>query len=260
MSVERAARIAARLADDWWARTPYQTLTGDDAPADMPEAYAIQAALQPLLAERRGPIAGRKIALSSKAMQQMVGIDQPVAGAFFRDDIHQSPAQVEVSGFRHMGLECEMAFQMARDVAPGTAHSAETVQDLIDEIRPAFELIEDKDADYAAIDALTLIADNAWCGGVVLGTPLEDWRGGDLNTLVAVLHQEGEPPEATEAGASDPLGSLAWVLNHFGGRGERVQAGEWVISGSVLRTRFPVAGDLFRFEIGGQAVVEMSVR
>ena len=225
----------------------------------MAGAYAIQAALQPLLAERRGPIAGRKIALSSQAMQQMVGIDQPVAGAFFRDDIHPSPAEVDLSGFRHMGLECEMAFRLVRDIAPGTNHTAETVTDVIDEIRPAFELIEDKDADYAAIDALTLIADNAWCGGVVLGAPLENWRDRDLNTLDAVLYQDGEPPETTATGASDPLGSLAWVLNHFGARGATVGAGEWVISGSVLRTRFPASGDHFRFEIAGQASVELSI-
>ena len=258
--MSRIGDLAERLARDWWARAPYQTLSGDDAPADMAEAYAIQAALQPLLAARRGPIAGRKIALSSKAMQQMVGIDQPVAGAFFRDDIHHSPARVDLSGFRHMGLECEMAFRLARDVAPGSAHSAISVNEHVDEIRPAFELIEDKDADYAAIDAMTLIADNAWCGGVVLGAPLSDWQGRDLNTLDAVLHQDGEPPETTSTGASDPLGSLAWVLNHFGERGETIQVGEWVISGSVLRTRFPVPGDSFRFEIAGQASVELSVR
>lgn len=254
--MDQPQAIAEKLADDWWApRAAYEALSGELAPAGVVEAYAAQAALQAKLAERRGPVAGRKIALSSKAMQQMVGIDQPVAGAFFAHDVHRSPARIALSDFRHMGLEFELAIELARDVAPGEgAFSAGTVLPLIAAVRPAFELIEDKDADYSDLDVLTLIADNAWCGGVVLGDEIAGWRELDLGDIASEVRQSGHEPEAANTGAADPLASLSWVLNHFAGRGETLKQGEHIITGSAVRTRFPEVGDELSYEVAGSTV------
>ena len=65
-------------------------------------------------------------------------------------------------------------------------------------------------------------------------------------------------PEETNTGAADLLGSLAWVLNHFGELGMTVKAGEHIITGSAVKTRFPKAGDKIRYEIAG-ASVELEV-
>lgn len=260
---QRQARIAAiadKLAGDWETRAPYESLTGALRPADLDEAYAAQAALQERLVASRGPIAGRKIALSSRAMQEMVGMDRPVAGAFFASDVRQSGARVRASGFRRLGLEYELAFELNRDVGPDSApHTARSVLALVATVRPAFELIEDRGADYAALDVLTLVADNAWCAGVVLGDEIGGWQDLDLADLPAKLHQEGHAPEAANTGAADPLGSLAWVLDHAAGRGLTLGKGEVVITGSVLRTRFPVPGDRFRYDVGELASVEVLV-
>ncbi|NJO37880.1 MAG: hypothetical protein HC871_10030 [Rhizobiales bacterium] len=258
--MNRIDRIAEKLAADWFARAPHGMLQGEFAPVDLDEAYRVQQALQERLMPRRGPIAGRKIALSSKAMQQMVGIDHPVAGAFFVHDVRRSPATVAASEFRHMGLEYELAITLARDVSPDMApHAAGTVHDLIHAVQPAFELIEDRGADYEKLDALNLVADNAWCGGVVLGDEIAGWRDLDLSDLPVTLYQHGQPPEHARTGAADPLGSLAWVLNHVAAQGAILAAGEVVITGSVMRTRFPVAGDRFRYEIDGKAAVLLSI-
>lgn len=250
----RRAAIARRLADDWRDRAPYATLTGDLAPVDIADAYAAQSALQALLAASRGPRAGRKIALSSKAMQEMCGVDQPIAGAFFTSDVLASPARVALSTFRHLGLEFELALTLKAD-APARAapYDAASARALVASARPAFELIEDKGADYAALDPLTLIADNAWCGGVVLGDEIEGWAALDLADLPAEL-DEGGVVTAANTGLADPLGSLAWVLNNAVDRGDPVRAGEVVITGSVLRTRFPAAGQEFTYRIAGAAV------
>lgn len=254
--MDQADAIAEKLANDWWApRSAYEALTGDLAPAGVAEAYAAQTALHAKLAERRGPVAGRKIALSAKAMQQMVGIDKPVGGAFFANDVHISPANVALDTFRRMGLECELALELSRDVAPGgPSHTAESVPELIAGVRPAFELIEDKDADYSDLDVLTLIADNAWCGGVVLGPQITNWRELDLGNLASRVNQTGAVSEAANTGAADPLGSFAWVLNHFSGRGITLQQGEHIITGSAVRTRFPAAGDRLSYEVAGSTV------
>ena len=212
------------------------------------------------MVETRGEIAGRKIALSSKAMQEMVGLDSPVAGAIFARDINRSPARVPLSSLRHMGLEYELAFELATAAAPGQGpYTAGNVLEFVGGVRPAFEMIDDKDADYAAICGLTLTADNAWCGGVVLGEEIPGWRDLDLSDLPVTLHQDGHEPEHASTGAASPLDSLAWVLTHFTALGETIAAGEIVITGSVMRTRFPKVGDRLRYEIDGLASVEIAL-
>lgn len=256
---ERIELIADKLVADWWSRAPYETLAGDLALHGIEDAYAVQAVVQEKLAVRRGPIAGRKIALSSKAMQDMVGIDSPAFGAFFQKDVHDSMAEIESSSFGRLGVECELALVMDRDIAPSVrVHTPGNVRGLIRSAHPAFELIEDRGADYTSLDAATVIADNAWCGGVVLGDEIVGWRERDLGDLPAVLYQTGHEPEEANTGAADPLGSLAVLLDHFAGRGITVGAGEVVITGSAVRTRFPAPGDHLRYEIAGEAV-EMRV-
>lgn len=265
---DRVERIADKVAADWGARAPYATLEGEWAPADLREAYRVQGAVQARLAARHGSVAGavagRKIALSSKAMQEMVGIGHPIAGAFFAGDVRRSPAEVALADFRHLGVEFELAFELARDVAPGEGpFDPGSVRGVIAGVRPAFELVDDLGADYAAIDAFSLVAAMAWCGGVVLGEAIPGWEALDVAALPATVHHEsgGEElePERTSTGASDPLVSLAWVLNHFGTQGQTVRRGEHVITGSAVRTRFPVPGDRLRYEIDGLAAVELTV-
>ena len=159
-----------------------------------------------------------------------------------------------------MGLEYELAFQLDRDAEPGQGpFTPESALALVGAVSPAFEIVDDKDVDYRNICGLTLTADNAWCGGVVLGDPIEGWQGRDLDALPVTLHQDGHAPEHATTGAANPLASLAWVLNHFTGRGETVAAGEIVITGSVMRTRFPVAGDRLRYEIDGLASADIEI-
>jgi 2-keto-4-pentenoate hydratase len=261
---DKVGRIADKVAADWGARAAYATLDGEWAPGDLREAYRVQGAVQERLAARRGAVAGRKIALSSKAMQEMVGIAHPIAGAFFANDVRWSPAEGAAAEFRHLGVEVELAFELAQDVGPGAGPlDARGVRGLIAGVRPAFELVDDLGADYAAIDAFSLVAANAWVAGVVLGEPIPGWEGLEIGDLAATVYHEtrgeGREPERTSTGAADPLASLAWVLNHFGTRGETVRRGEHVITGSAVRTRFPVSGDRLRYEIDGLAAVEAAV-
>ena len=258
--MDRAERIADKLAADWDSRAAYQTLSGDFAPADLAEAYRAQALLQERLAARRGPVAGRKIALTSRAIQEMVKLYQPIGAAFFRNDIRWSPAKVRLAEFRRLGVEFELAFELARDVPPqGVPHDRESVRPLIAGIRPAFELIEDRAADDSAIDGLTMVCDNAWCGGVVLGAPLPGWDRLDLDALPATIEQTGQPPEHVVTGAASPLKSFVWMLNHASAAGRTIGRGEHIITGSASRTRFPKAGDLVRYSVDGLASVEAEI-
>lgn len=247
--------ISRKLSDDWFMRAPYEALTGDLALKSIDDAYVAQRAVQDRLSEKRGKIVGRKIALSAQAMQDMCGINHPIAGAFFANDLQQSPAKVALGDFLHLGIEFELALELNKDVPPQNGpHTADSVRNLIAGARPAFELIDDKNADYSQLDVLTLIADNAWCGGVVLGSMIPNWDALDLGDIPSCVYQDEIPPEQANTGAVDPLGSFAWVLNHFSARNMTLNQGEHIITGSALRTRFPVKGDTFSYKIAGASV------
>lgn len=255
----RIQDAAQALHQDWQTKAPFENIAQGFGVTSAEQAYDVQAALQKLHVPSRGAIVGRKIALASKVMQQMIGFDQPISGAIFTSDVMQSPANVPADAFGRLGVECELAVELNADVAPQpTAFTAASVDGLIATVRPAFELIEDRKADYATLDPLTLIADNAWCGGVVLGPELGGWNSLDLADIASALTHSGQDDEAANTGAADPLGSLAWVLNHFGVRGVTLQKGEMIITGSAVRTRFPERGDRLRYDVAG-ACVEMQV-
>ena len=251
-------RIADKLAGTWDQRPDYEMLTGDLALGSIAEAYDAQVVVQKAYTIKRGAIVGRKIALAAKAMQEFVGIDHPVGGAIFAGDLHNSPAEIKLSDFNHLGLEFELALTLGEDISPSTDHTPENLKDRISAAHPAYELIEDRSADYSDLDVKTMIADNAWCGGVVLGPEISGWRDMDLAALPARLMRPGHEDMEGSTAATDPLSSLTWVLNDLGARGITVKRGEIVITGSMLTTQFPKTGDAYRFELSG-AAVEMSV-
>ena len=258
--MSKATQIAEKLKADWLDRKGYETLGGNLAPDGLDQAYEAQAAFQAAMQDQRGSIVGRKIALSNKALQEMCGIDQPVAGGIFEFELHQSPTRIQISDFIRLGLEFELALELAHDVPPQKEeHTADSVRDLVAAVRPAFELIEDRDADYGHLDVMTLVSDNAWCGGVVLGTPIENWRDLDLDAIESTVVQSGQDDEVTSTGTASPLTFLAWVLNHFSARNMTLQAGEHIITGSAARTRFPKSGDRFAYHVAG-SVVEIEVQ
>jgi 2-keto-4-pentenoate hydratase len=254
-----ADRIARAMETVWAERARFAPLAGDLRPADLGEAYDAQEALHGRLADRRGALAGRKIALSNPDMQKMCGIDHPLFGAAFGNDVHESGSRVSLGDFVHLGLEFELALCASVDAGPREAPwTAETAREVLGEVRPAFELIEDRAADYASLDPLTMVADNAWCGGVVLGAPLP--AGFDPTAGPSRLLIDGVEAEVGDVSAASPLESFAAVLNHLRDRGQVLKAGQFVITGSALRTRFPEGPGRWRYEVGGGAgAVEMEI-
>jgi 2-keto-4-pentenoate hydratase len=121
---------------------------------------------------------------------------------------------------------------------------------------PAFELIEDRFADYKATNALSLIADNAWNGGVVLGpsTPLPP--GLDLDGIAGTLLSNGK---AIATGKTDdPLGALAWLANQAADCGRPLTAGMVSITGSVILTVDIAPGERLDFALDGLGGVTLT--
>src|SRR5713101_1077206 len=98
-------------------RARYGPLDAALRAAPLDDAYRIQDALHRLMNEAgRGAIAGWKIAITSKAMQQMTGVDQPAAGAIFSTVVHPSAARVDLAAYHHIGVEFEVAVRLGDDL------------------------------------------------------------------------------------------------------------------------------------------------
>ena len=260
----RVEEAAAELARQHKHREPSRRLPDDLRPRGMDEAYDVQEALVGLLlsgANRR--IAGWKVALTSKVMQQLCGVDQPAAGCLLSDRIHLSGAEIRAADWLRVGVESEIAVRLGRDLpAGGAPHDRDSVAPAISACMPAIEIIDDRNADYRELDLLTLVADNAWNGGVVLGPELTDWRAVDLEALRGRMVINGET--VGEGHGRDvlghPLESLAWLANHVNRRGAMLRAGDVVMTGSVVATKWLKQGDEMRtvFDGLGEAVVNVA--
>ena len=258
---QRIDAAAAAILADHKAGVRFGPLPDDLRPADVDEAYAVQAALHRLLtAGGRGPIVGYKIALTSAAMQQMVGIDRPCAGAIFAETVHRSPADLSQSHFMHLGIECEIAVRLGRALPVGEApFDRAAVSAAVVECMPSFELVEDRNADYGNLDAASLIADNCWNAGVVLGQPVADWQSLDLVEAKAVMTVDGKEVASGLAGDAmgHPLDVVAWLANFLAGQEVQLEADMIVMTGSVVPTQFLEAGVSVSFAVDGLGEVAM---
>ena len=261
LTQETIDATARAYMETYRSRARYVPLDAALREAPLDDAYRIQDALHRLMAGAgRGEIAGWKIALTSKAMQQMTGVDQPAAGAIFSTVVHPSPARVEVAAYHHLGVEFEVAVRVGDDLpASGGPWARASVAGRVAACQPAFELIEDGNADYKTLDAFTLVAQNTWNGGVVLGAPVTEWRGVDLETAVTRCWINGEPGGQGKTGDAmgHPLEAVAWVANLLNRHGRMLRRGMIVMTGSSITTKFPAPGDRVRFAIDGLGEVTL---
>jgi len=252
---EKVARYVLAEHD---RRADFRNLPAEIAPKTVAEAYAAQVALVPLLAARKGAVAGLKIATTTKVMQRLMGIDHPCGGTIFAQTVHHSPAQLRLADYQHVMIECELALQLARDLTTTSApYTAQTVKPAVGAVMPAFELIEDRNADYKQTSALSLIADNCWNGGIVLGAPVAY----DGRSLAGIAGRLAVNDSNTHDGRSDDaLETLAWIANLAAGQNRPLAAGMVVITGSVIAT-LPIApGDRFVFTLDGLGTTEVTAR
>jgi 2-keto-4-pentenoate hydratase len=240
-------------------RADYRNLPPEIAPANIGDAYAAQIALVRLLAPRKGKVAGLKIATTTKIMQQLMGIDHPCGGTIFEKTVHTSPAKLRLSDYQHVVIECELAVRLARDLPAAAAlYTAQSVAPAVGAVMPAFELIEDRNADYKQTSAFSIIADNCWNAGIVLGAPV---AYDPARSLAGVPGRLTINDSRTHEGRTeDPLDTLAWIANLAAGQARPLAAGMVVITGSVIPT-LPIApGDRFVFSLDGLGSTEVSAQ
>ena len=259
----RAEALADRLFAEHADRQLFRPVRGDERPESLEEGYRVQHLLNERYAGAgRGAAAGYKVGLTSAAIRELCKAHQPISGVIFESTVRRSPARIALADFVHLGIEFELAVEIGRAFRPGDApFTLGDAEARVDACMPAFELIDDRHADYDDIDALSILVDNSWCGGVVLGPRRTDWRALDLASTPASLGINDTAPEPAVTGAAmgHPLNSLVWLADQLAGRGTPLEAGMIVMTGSTLATRFPDVGDRFVYEIEGLGMVRAEI-
>lgn len=257
-------RIAMERFKAWKNRERFTQLLGEDKPADMAEAYAIQSELYNIMRahDRFTEFGGHKVALTSPAIQEMCGVSEPAYGAVFKEFIYDDNHSIDMQDFIRFGIEFEVCIEVGTDVPTrDTPYTKDTIEEFIGSAMPAFELIDDRDADYAHLDAASILTDRCWCHGIVLGertTNLGSLDIGNLATRVLVNGQSNDHGNTRDA-LGHPLNSVAFVANHLAQYGKQLMAGELIMTGSALKTQFPKSGDSISYQIAGLGDVSVRV-
>jgi 2-keto-4-pentenoate hydratase len=261
MASEGAIKAAEALMSEHRSGAKFWPFAPAFQIGDLDAAYAVQREYVRLqMHALPGGAAGYKIGLTSPRMQAMCGIDRPIAGVILQARVNQSGARLIASGYGRLGLEFEIAVRMARDLRPrhGRADLLE-VAAAVDAVCPAIEIVDDRRCDYATLDVLSLVADNSWNAGIVLGDFHASWP--DLTEIEGVVSLNGEVVD--RGFGRDVLGhpfhSVAWLAEHLAAAGEGLRAGDIVMTGNLVTTKFPVESSRYRFEAIGLGGVEIAI-
>lgn len=207
----------------------------------MDDAYAIQQAIHDAKLKAGRKVIGWKIGLTSKAMQSALGIDIPDSGILFDDMAFESGTVIPAGRFIQPRIEAEIAFVMKAPLG-GADVTREAVIAATDAVAPAIEILDTRilRADPPTGQARKVfdtISDNAANAGIVLGDKRHAVDAFDLRWTGAMVYRDGEIEE-TGLGAGvldDPVESVVWLARRMAQYGQRIEAGQVILSGSFIR-------------------------
>ena len=262
--MSRVTQSAEALLQQFRSKEKY-LLEGGLLPESIDEAYEVQAAYQGALTGDYGAVAGYKIAYTTVALQQSSGISEPVAGVILTNNVRHSPAVLDSADFLQPGIECEVGVRLGADLpASGAPYDRDGVSEAVEAVMTAFEVVDNRrtQGQDTQTQLLTTIASNILNAGVVLGEQVSDWRGihlaGSRGYMTINGELVGEGMGADVMG--HPLEPLAWLANSLAARGQELNAGMVVITGSIVSPKWLKAGDSAAIGIEGLGEATLSVK
>ena len=251
---EAADALAAAERD----RSPIPPLRETWPDLDVVDAYEIQ-----LLNIRRRldagvTVNGHKVGLSSRAMQEMMGVDEPDYGHLLSDMEVFEDRPVAAGRYCYPRVEVEVGFILGEDL-PGEGCTEQDVIDATEAVAPAIELIDSRIADWD-IRIGDTIADNASSAGYILGPDRVKPTDIDLKRIEARLLRNGDQVAEgrSDAVLGDPVVAVAWLARKVASFGVTLQAGNVILPGSVHRAIDVRAGDDFEAVFDGLGSVRLS--
>jgi 2-keto-4-pentenoate hydratase len=230
------------------SRQAIEPFTDADPDLDMADGYAVQKELTAMLVADGDRVIGYKVGLTSKPMQQMIGVDQPDYGPVLASTVYADGAAVPVSGFIQPKIEAEIAFVLGSGLA-GPGVTVLDARRAIAGMVAAMEIVDSRFADWR-IKLADTVADLASNGAVATSSRLVPLDGLDPRLIGMVMTRRGELIE-TGAGAAalgDPVAVVAWLANTLGAMGVALEPGHLIMTGA-LHAAVPMRpGDVFRAE------------
>lgn len=250
-------RLIAQLGDDLFTalheRRVLEPLSSRHPDITVADAYRISLHLLKRREDSGERVIGKKIGVTSKAVQDMLDVRQPDFG-FLTDAMQVSDgASVSLSrsGLIQPRAEGEIAFMLKMDLQ-GPGVTREQVLDATAWVAPCFEIVDSRIRDWK-IRIQDTVADNASCGVFVIGAQRTDPRALDLAAAAMQMHKNGQPCGSGTGAAvqGHPAEAVAWLANTLGAQGIPFLAGEVILSGSLAALVPAAAGDRFTMQIEG---------
>ena len=233
-------------------RRTIDPLTDQEPGIAIEDAYRISLQLLQRRLDDGEKIIGKKIGVTSKAVMNMLQVNQPDFGYLTDRMVYNNGDEIPISSeMIQPRAEGEIAFILKHDLdGPGVTNA--DVLRATEAVMPCFEIVDSRISDWK-IKIQDTISDNASCGSFVLGDRAVDPRNVDLVTCGMVHTKNGEVI-ATGAGAAalgSPVNCVAWLANTLGEYGIKLEAGEVILSGSLVPLHPVVPGDSMGLSIGG---------
>jgi len=228
-------------------------------PTNLAESYDLQDVLHREIEEAGGgQISGYKIGCTSKVMQEYLGISSPCAGGVFDQTVFEEQGTFPHKNYARPGVECEIAVRLGKELrALDAPHSRQSVSQAVESCMASIEVVDDRYDDFAKFTPETLVIDDFFDAGCVLGKPIKEWQDLDLAALKGRLRVNGK--EVSSGVGADilghPLDALVWFANARASRGMGLNAGDFVTLGSVVKTHWVEPGDKVEIEFEGLGAV-----
>ena len=258
LSVAIRDELAAELAQAERSREPIVPLTAAYPDIDIVDAYEIQLINIRQRVAEGARVLGHKVGLSSKAMQQMMGVDEPDYGHLLDEMQVFEDTPVQAGRYLYPRVEVEVGFILADDL-PGADCTEDDVLAATEALVPSIELIDTRITDWK-IKLCDTIADNASSAGFVLGEARVSPADVDVQMIEAVLTRNGDlvAEGRSDAVLGNPVTAVAWLARKVESFGVRLKKGDIVLPGSCTRAIDVRAGDEFVADFAGLGAVRLS--
>lgn len=238
-----------RFADSLWRaeldRQPVQPLTDELPGLSVAEAYAIQSHNVDRRRARGGVVRGRKVGLTSRASQDLLGVREPNFGVLLDDMFVDEGDVIEFDTLLQPRVEAEIAFVMASDLT-GPGVTTITALAAVAGAVPAIEVLDSRIADWR-FQHVDTVADNAAAARAVVGSRITRVDDLDLRLLGVLFYRNGTPigDGAGAAVLGNPARCIAWLANRLGEFGDGLRAGDVILAGALHRMVPVRPGDFF---------------
>ena len=259
MDSEATKKASDKIWQAWQSGEVIDGLPSDCMPTTRQSGYEIQSWLEERSVK---PLFGWKIAATSAAGQQHIGVDGPIAGRLLAERVFSDGDVLNFGANRMAVAEPEFAFRIGETIAPrDKAYTTDEVLSAVSDLHLAIELPDSRFADFVSVGAANLIADNACAHEFVLGPiAAENWRDIDLSQhkmraeVVGKFQHDGMGSNVL----GDPREALTWLINEVTGLGLSIAAGQIITTGTCAVPLPVVAGDRIRMDFGSLGQVSMS--